>query len=878
MKKTEDTSDDENKDSHKAVCSEQNEATQKDELKSESSETKLTLNGVVEVKPEAELDSENSAKAPNIKEEPMEVTDIKPASSEPTPPCTTTSVSVKTEKDDETTKSRSEEILHAVKNDQQAKIPLKKRGTKFSENFEKNGSVTPQHPPAAVSKEASEAESAEQSQRIQKAHDQVNGEVQPPSERESPRERAADDEPTSKSNAVPPSDQDGLQKDEACRTEIIKEVKSQQSGSKRTENAQTGQEDAHESSQPSKEQIALCKDLNNGVEETPNHENPEEIKKSKPAEEISSTENETNLRKETDKSDKLSSNHEFKSKEAEPEGRSDTSEPNRTEESTKTDASESRVDESDQSALKSESVATTETPSADDDPPKKPVQSEATLSPRVTEKQDEPSIRDKPDETIDRKSSVEPQTESCKPSEESDVRTTVADQVCEKHLENPEEVKRTTNCKDRAVSDVTGRGDSESRRAAETTPDAKHEPTKPQEDKRTEPNSVKSKATDDASEGKDEPSSLVKTQACEETVEMSQRQEEEKEEEPEKDSKDTGAENSSTESLKVPAKDEKRSSKEDVSTDEGEKREAKEEKAQNESSTENNDSKVQRIIKDPDVDSSEESGKQPNKGRPTDASTDKTKRKKAERRRDARRKRRPPAHRRRVELQSEERQGDSESDTTAGRCLRRSPRISKPTQKAVEIQDKKAEKAAAPPPKQEEDKDEKEKDEEEDEEETDVKTVQRKPKEKKADQEGQPKPKVRRKCFPLVFVEMVTAAMFVFREERGGELVGPTRGRGGKRKTLKTRMKTARRSPARRRTVRKRTTATRTTRSSEAERGGTATERGGARTRRRPRTMTCLPTTTPANTAVFQITPSWWVPSESCFLVSLICLRVKIVY
>ncbi|XP_037543728.1 remodeling and spacing factor 1 [Nematolebias whitei] len=739
VKKTEGTSDGESKDSDKTVCLEQNEATQKDELKTESSETKLALNGIVEGKPE--LDSENGVKAENVKEEPMEVTDIKPVSREPTPPCTTTSVSVKREKEDEATKKRSEEIQHAMKNDQQAKIPLKKRGKKFSENFEKNGSITAQNPPAAVPKEASEAESTEQSQKIQKVHDQVNGEVQPPSERESLKESAADKDQANKSNALPPSDQDGPQeKHEACRTEIIKEVKSQQSGSKRTENVQTGQEDAHDSSQPSKEQIALCKDLNNGVEKTSNHENPEKIKKSKSAEGISSTENGTNLRKETDKLDKLNSNHELKSKEAESEGSSDTSEPNRTDGSTKTGASGSRVDRSDVSALRgtSESVTTTETPSADKDPPEKPVQSEASLSP---EKPNEPSLCDKPEETVNKKENLAPPappSESRKPSEESHVKTTV-DQVCEKKTENPKEVKKITNCADRTVCDVTTRGDAESRQAAGETLDGQHELMKPQEDKKMELNSVKNKATDDAREGKDEPSSPVKTQACEETDKASKRQENE-EKEPEKDSKDTREE-----SKKDPAEDKKLSNKEDISTDRGVKSEAKEEKAQNKSSSENKDSEVQQTSKDLDVKSSEESSKRPNKGQSTDASTEKNKTKKVESRGDAHRMNRPPAHRRKVELQSEERQGDSESDTNTGRYLRRSPRISKPTQKAVEIQDKKIEKAAAPPQKQDEAKDEKEKDEEEDEEETDIKTVQRKPKEKKADQESQPKPKGRKR-------------------------------------------------------------------------------------------------------------------------------------
>uniref|UniRef100_A0A3Q2FTD1 Remodeling and spacing factor 1b, tandem duplicate 1 n=1 Tax=Cyprinodon variegatus TaxID=28743 RepID=A0A3Q2FTD1_CYPVA len=107
----------------------------------------------------------------------------------------------------------------------------------------------------------------------------------------------------------------------------------------------------------------------------------------------------------------------------------------------------------------------------------------------------------------------------------------------------------------------------------------------------------------------------------------------------------------------------------------------------------------------------------------------------------ARRRNKPPVHRRRAELQAEERQGDSESDTNTGRCLRRSPRISRPTQKAVEVQEKKAEKPQ-PAPLPHKDEEDGKAEEEEEEEEEEVKTVQRKPKEKKADQENQSKPKI----------------------------------------------------------------------------------------------------------------------------------------
>lgn len=101
------------------------------------------------------------------------------------------------------------------------------------------------------------------------------------------------------------------------------------------------------------------------------------------------------------------------------------------------------------------------------------------------------------------------------------------------------------------------------------------------------------------------------------------------------------------------------------------------------------------------------------------------------------------AHRRRAELQREERQADSESDTNAGRSLRRSPRISRPTPKAVEIQDRKLEKLQATPPVEKHEDDKAEKAEEEEEDEEELKPVQKKPKEKKVDQEGQPKSKVR---------------------------------------------------------------------------------------------------------------------------------------
>ncbi|XP_016353715.1 remodeling and spacing factor 1-like isoform X2 [Sinocyclocheilus anshuiensis] len=94
-----------------------------------------------------------------------------------------------------------------------------------------------------------------------------------------------------------------------------------------------------------------------------------------------------------------------------------------------------------------------------------------------------------------------------------------------------------------------------------------------------------------------------------------------------------------------------------------------------------------------------------------------------------------PAHRRKAELQREEVRGDSESEVTDGRCLRRSPRICRPTAKAVDIQDRRAERKQATPVL------EKEKDDNEDKEDEDI--VQRKP--RKAEPDGQTKPKVGRR-------------------------------------------------------------------------------------------------------------------------------------
>ncbi|KAJ7996878.1 hypothetical protein DPEC_G00223080 [Dallia pectoralis] len=67
-----------------------------------------------------------------IKEEPMEVSECRPLAEKP-------NVMPATEQTEEAKRKTAEELQRAMKNDQQAKIPLKKREMKLSEDFDGNG-------------------------------------------------------------------------------------------------------------------------------------------------------------------------------------------------------------------------------------------------------------------------------------------------------------------------------------------------------------------------------------------------------------------------------------------------------------------------------------------------------------------------------------------------------------------------------------------------------------------------------------------------------------------------------------------------------------------------------------------------------------------
>ncbi|XP_051257279.1 remodeling and spacing factor 1 isoform X2 [Dicentrarchus labrax] len=896
VKKSEDTSDE---DSDKSVSpkTESNEkVTQKDDLISEASEVKSSLNGIVEGKAEAELSSEKpavdlsiSTKAQNIKEEPMEVSDIKTSTATSEPAAETLCISVKAEKGEEAKKNSAEEIQQALKNDQQAKIPLKKRGMKFSEDFEKNSPIIVQNPSVSQVKEAPKADSAPEQTKKASVNDHVNGEVQPTLEKglqshlceslkdkEQTTQPAAGESVGTRENDSPSTVKKNLKdkRDEACSAEKVTEgveshradvdKKNQDMQVEKQSAASTEKKEAHESPPPPTQPPPLSKDVNNALEKSSNHEEHEHIKEIKPADEKDSrTGDKTITLKETDEtlttgeSEKITSKDvESKDSEEKPAcvdtdtSRKSQSEGTMTSELTENvtdvkqtetrDAKEITTQEANVEKSNSELkespgvIKATETQCADRDPAKKSVDSEDAVSPSVIKKTEIPKDGDntetqgvtqssnvikkaeksltseKSEETPSTKESVNSsvvkkldKSDSCKPVEKQDnikdaeitpekgsaASETNAEKMEEtEKTEKPEDIKKTVNCEDQTVHDVGKISESAPEPMEVEAVAVKQDLTKPQEDDKTEMNSDAHKTTVEASEGKDEPSSPVeKTDVSKETDTKPERPDTEQEKVPEEQPKNIEAELPSSESKKDADKENKKDADDEKLKSESKKHKESEEDStpdkllktdetneekpahkESETSTKTDESGQQNVSKEPDCKSSIETEKAGHKSKDSEKPTDEEGKSKSEEEESAkkkevanggeappdareevvRRKVKRPVPRRKVELLREERQGDSESDTNTGRSLRRSPRISRPTPKAVEIHDKKQEKTPAPPPaeKHDDDKGEKEKDEdEEDEEEEEVKAVQKKPREKKADQEGQPKSKGRKR-------------------------------------------------------------------------------------------------------------------------------------
>lgn len=830
-------------------------------MKSETS-----LNGIVDSKAEAELHSENiSTKAHNVKEEPLEVSDTKASTATSEPSSETLCLSVKSEKVEEIKRNSAEEIQQTLKNDQQAKIPLKKRGMKFSEDFEKNSCIIVQNQSASQVKNISKSDTAPE-QTKNALNDHVNGEVQLASEKdlqshlseplkdtcgykEQKNETNTGRSAVVRENKLPSTDKEGMKdrKDKDCTAEKVTEVvpSHQAYSDKRALDMQekettagTEKREAHDSPlSPKAESTPLLKDVNNALEESSNHEKHENVtEKPAAAEESCSGDKAT-----TNESDNLPLNHDVTPKETESKDSKDlktgcidmdTSESSQMEE-TKTSKtseivsdvkqvevcdteakdtaiSEMNIEKSNSSESKEKPVGinTTETQSADKDPAKKMDDSENSVSPSSTKTTEiltdvDNTVTKESNEMSNTKEPVElsvvekvTKSESFKPAEkqcnisDSDAtpKKNSADSETNTEMENteetekPEDTKKSVICEDNTLLDVTTISDSVPVPMEVEAVAVKQDLTKPQEDDKIEMNSVEHKTTEETSEGKDKPSRLVeKTKVSEETDKESNKEEENVSEEQhsktEKEhpsseikedadavsKKDTDSEKC-TKDNKEHLCQEKESHKDSTTDESSITDQTKEEKhKKSKTSTMMEESGQKSVSKEPDAKSSSETEKPglPSKEPETDKSTDEESKSKSgdsatmkevangvEAPTDVQveggcRKIKPPAHRRKAELQREERQGDSESDSNTGRSLRRSPRISRPTPKAVEIHDRKTEKPQAAPSPEKHEKDKDEKDGEEEEEEVVVKAVQKKQREKKPDQEGQPKPKVR---------------------------------------------------------------------------------------------------------------------------------------
>ncbi|XP_029555883.1 remodeling and spacing factor 1 [Salmo trutta] len=204
VKKTEDTSEDEEDKPSKgtaSLVSPKNEITEKEESKLDESDAKSSLSGLKdesESKSQSEepmVDDKVTIHTQAIKEEPMEVSESKESTAtnatEPLAekPCLTP----QTEQTEEAKRKTTNELQRAMKNDQQAKIPLKKREMKLCENFDNNSgggsSIFVRNPSVVPVKEAPEVE--ETSKEVSDApvgtieckSDQMNGDARSATEK-----------------------------------------------------------------------------------------------------------------------------------------------------------------------------------------------------------------------------------------------------------------------------------------------------------------------------------------------------------------------------------------------------------------------------------------------------------------------------------------------------------------------------------------------------------------------------------------------------------------------------------------------------------------------------------------------------------------------
>lgn len=728
-------------------------------------------------------------KAPKIKEEPLEALNTKTSTSVSQPTADTTCLSIKTEKCPEVKKS-SEEIQQALKNDQQAKIPLKKRGMKFSEDFEKTSSVIVTNPlPAPLREIPKILPTPEQTSKV--LNDHVNGEVKPASVK--PLQRNSDsladkermvETVENRENMV--TDESGG-KDEKSQTNLT-------SGAEKITEATTVMEVRSPNVHVDNENVATEGKTETlptlGVIKTvtSNHHSHDKAPESKSAD-VRESCIVANLPREPDKLLVTDESEKEKKSSADKKQTEETKmlevrEPvaKRVEETAETQRADETKPKS--SGQKPKVETTVEEKSRDQS--ETLVDSDKSLSPPAARKEETVEEKDhgkkkdvtpttetekakisKKSEESSKKSEETPAETSEKQQQQNDIKdSSAAAQIKTSDETQPEGGKTEIISNDAKIQDDRKLSASKSEAMEVDEASGKQDQTKPPVDDRAENAEERSEEKEEAPRHVDKKENQ-KTQAsnkdekmdCEELTKRAEVEQpslegkpnngegakEQKDQEkltndsekcPSEDKKDKGsdqpvlAEEKGTETPTKMDRHDKSKSSTEIETDDcplrnkpdtekpvaeegGEKKEEKKEEAEEEEEVANG-------VK-----------------APSDAPSQRGKR---------------PAHRRKAEVQREEKTADSESDSNTGMSLRRSPRISRPTAKAVEISDKKQERAQAEE-KQGEDQEGRKGDCEEEEVEAAAveKVFQRKPREKKPDQEGQTKPKV---GFSLLFFNL----------------------------------------------------------------------------------------------------------------------------
>ncbi|XP_028321677.1 remodeling and spacing factor 1 [Gouania willdenowi] len=711
VKKKEDTSDEDSKDTKKTECpiSPKTEPTvnanQGDSLKSEP---KSSLNGVIEDKLKA---GNHTA----IKEEPMDVTDSRAGDA-----CSL----LKEQKCEEVKKTSTEELHQNTKNEEQAKIPLKKRGMKFSEGFDKFSSVASRHPPVSNLKELSKAEGAKKPLDVTEHVNGLlsekellkDGKEEPMAVDNSNKDKKetleelktsdpqiANESPPKKEETKTTSLQPVLQKPDKAlisrKTEEEKEVTNKSEKvdfNKRVRlDNQISEKTCELAKEPAENTITStnCNDKVTGKASTI----PDDSKIERA---VTSAKKGLMGAKEEDQTDKNSEGLKTTKEEGE--------KPNLCEQKPKILSTENLVDDKSSNGDMEDEVKLKDLPAEKSEEKPAEIKNKKSngtgetkpLSMRKDDSPEEPkpqsmgkdldlSEEPKPQSTKkDRDSFEKPKAPSTKKDIDSSEQP--GPLSTRKDLDSPEKPKPLSTKKD-----------------IDSSEEPKPQTTKKDIDSPESPNPQSTKKDLDSSEQPNPQSTKKDLDSSEQPNPQSTKKELVSSEEPEPQSTNKDITSSEEPKPQSTGKDldsstDKRPTKNltDLPTVEN----GKEEAIANGEETFAIDQ--QSFVKAVHV----------------------------------RRKNRTLAHRRKTFLQQEEQQGVIESESNTGMSLRRSPRISRPTAKAVDIQDRKLENVQSSPPQNKEDN----KDEEEDEEE-EVKAVQKKPRQNKSDQEGQTKPKGRKR-------------------------------------------------------------------------------------------------------------------------------------